>query len=226
MVAEIFLFVQDFEAGYAAVFEDEVAGEGVFENLDIGSADGADEGGFDGEAGGVAAGVEDAGVGVGGLHASGEMAVVLVEADAEADEVADAGGAFGAEDLDGGAAVESGAGAEGVFDVLLDGVVGEHGGGDSALRVAGVGFREAGLGDQGDAVMPGELDGGDEAGDAAAYDDDAAAWVEDAHVVGLVAGASASMRSRATRAGMATDSGTLIWLRTSPFSKASRTQAR
>jgi hypothetical protein len=75
-----------------------IESEGVLEDGDVGlRADGADEGGFDREAGGVAAGVEDAGAGVGGFEAAGELAVFgVVEGDAEADEVADAVWAFGA----------------------------------------------------------------------------------------------------------------------------------
>jgi hypothetical protein len=93
---------------------------------------------------------------VGGFEALGELAVVVVEGDAEADEVADAGGAFGAEDFDGGRVAEAGAGGEGIGDVVGDGVVGEHGCGDAALGPAGVGLGECGLGDEGDGVLGAE----------------------------------------------------------------------
>ena len=73
-----------------------------------------------------------------------------VEGHAELDEVADAGWAFGAEDFDGGGVAEAGAGAEGVGDVLGDGVVCGHGGGDATLGPAGVGVGESSLGDEGD----------------------------------------------------------------------------
>ena len=66
-----------------------------------------------------------------------------VEGDAEADEVADAGGAFGAEDLDGVRGYRGRRRRQGVGDVLGDGVVGEHGGGDAALGPAGVGFGQS-----------------------------------------------------------------------------------
>ncbi len=170
------VLVDDAEADDGARgVEDEVLSEGVFEDGDGGvGADGTssnrlDERGLDGEAGCVSACVKDARVGVGGFEALGEVAVVVVEGDAEADEVADAGGAFGAEDFDGCGVAEAGSGGEGVGDVGGGGVVGEHGGGDATLGPAGVGFGERGLGHKGDVVLGAELDGGDEAGDAAAH---------------------------------------------------------
>ena len=139
----------------------------MFEDVDVGGvADGGDEGHFDGEARGVAAGVEDAGAAVGGFAGLGEFAVFPVERDAEADEVPDAIWAFGAEDFYGFGAAEAGAGAEGVFDVLFDAVVGVHDGGDAALGVAGVGFGESGFCNQGDLVGFREFERGDESGDA------------------------------------------------------------
>ena len=60
---------------------------------------------------------------------------------------------------------------------------------------------------------------GDQCGDCGASGEGGAG-------VGMRAGARSSMRSSATRAGMATDSGTLMRLRISPRSNDSRTQAR
>ena len=105
------VLVDDVEAGDLVVGEAEVGGEGVFEDGDAGVADGVDEGGFNREACGVAAGMEDAGAAVGGFAGLGELAVFAVKGDAEADEIADAVRAFIAEDLDGLGAAEPGAGA-------------------------------------------------------------------------------------------------------------------
>ena len=56
--------------------------------------------------------------------------------------------------------------------MLLDAVLGGHDSGDAALGVSGVGFGECGFGDEGYLVSLGELEGGDQAGDAGADDDD------------------------------------------------------
>jgi hypothetical protein len=218
--------VNDFEAGDDAVVQDEVEGEGVLEDGDVGGSDGVDQGQLDGEAGGVASGVEDAGFGVSGFEASSKIAGGgLVEADAEPDEVADALGAFGAEDADGFGIAKAGSGGEGVGDVAGGGVVGEHDGGDAALCPAGVGVGELGLGDEGYGVLAAQLQGCDETGDAGAYDQNVFRLRH--RQPRLVSrGGRLSMVLSARRAGTATDSGTVMRLRTSPRSKASRTQAR
>ena len=70
-------------------------------------------------AGGVAAGVEDAGDGVGALAGEGDLAVEGVEGDAEADEVVDAVGGLVGEDAGGFGVDEAGAGGDGVVEVKL-----------------------------------------------------------------------------------------------------------
>ncbi len=151
----------------------QVGREGVFEDVDVRVvADRRDKGRFNGEAGGVAAGVEDSGAGVGRFQTLGEFAVVPVEGDAEADEIRNPGWTFFAEGADGCGAAEAGSGAEGVFDVLGHVVVGVHDGGNAALGVAGVGLVEGGFCDEGDLVSAAQFECGDESGDARAYDDD------------------------------------------------------
>ena len=70
-------------------------------------------------AGGVAAGVEDAGERVGALVAESDLAVEGIEGDAEADEVVDAVGGLLGEDASGLGVDEAGAGGDGVRQVLF-----------------------------------------------------------------------------------------------------------
>ena len=89
--------VNDFQASCDAVLENEIEGEGVFEDADVRGANGADQGCFDGKAGGVTSGMEDTCFRMSSLQAAGEVAGGgLIEGDPEADEVANAGRAFGA----------------------------------------------------------------------------------------------------------------------------------
>ena len=109
---------------------------------------------LNGKAGGVAACVQDTGAGSARLRATGKLAVVLIEGDAEADEIADARRALREHRTSTAAGcTESSAGAQGVGNVLLDAVVGEHCGGDATLREAGVALFKPRLGDQRDRVL-------------------------------------------------------------------------
>ena len=95
--------VDDFQRGDGAVAEHEVRGEGVFAYVDARvGAHGADQRHLDGEARGVAPRVEDARVAVGCFEAFRQLAVAVIEGDAERDEFPDARGAFFAEHADGG----------------------------------------------------------------------------------------------------------------------------
>jgi subtilisin family serine protease len=73
-------------------FQQDLGGQGVFEHCDAGEAGEGGEGELDVGAGGVAAGVEDAGEGVGALAGEGDLAVDGIEGDAQTDEVVDAVG--------------------------------------------------------------------------------------------------------------------------------------
>ena len=98
-----------------------------------------------------------------------------VEADAELDQAADRRGALPGQDADGGRVAEPRAGADRVGGVAFGVVVRAHRGGNAALRAAGVGAVERGLGDDGDGAAFGGDQRGVESGQAAADDDDVAA---------------------------------------------------
>ena len=137
---------------------------------DAGFAQAPHQDGFNGVAGAVAAGMQDARARVRALAAEGDGALGGVEGDSEFGEAADPVGRFPYENLDGGAVAEAGAGGQGVGQVLLDAVVRAHGGGDAALGVLGVGFLDGALGDDDRAAVPGGEQGGVEPGDARAQD--------------------------------------------------------
>ncbi len=112
--ALVAVLVQNVDTGHASVFNDEVAGERVLQHLDAGRPHGGDEGGFNREAGCVAAGVEHAGVRVRRFQTTGELALAAVEVDTKGDQVANAGGALAAQDFDGLEVAQAGPGAQGI----------------------------------------------------------------------------------------------------------------
>ncbi len=89
--------------------------------------------------------------GVGAFHAAGQRVAVAVEADAEAMRSRMRAGPSEQSTSTAASRHKACAGAQGVGDVLGDAVVGEHGGGDPALRVARIALGEPRLGDQRDA---------------------------------------------------------------------------
>ena len=164
---------EDFEAANCAILRQQIAGEGVFEHTDRRLAHRADQSGFNGEPGCVAAGVEDARTRMCGFEPARKLSIAPVELDPERNQVADARGPFGAENLDRGPIAKAGAGAQGVGDMVGDAVVVEHDRGDAALGVAGVRFSQLALGDERDVKATAELKRGNKPCDAAAYNDGA-----------------------------------------------------
>src|SRR3990172_3541032 len=122
-------------------------------------------------AGGVAAGVEDAGRGVSALAGEGDLAVLGVERDAEAHEVVDAVGGLLGEDAGGVGIDEAGAGGERVVEVLAGRIARPDRRGDAALGPARVAVVHGAFGDdEHGAVLAGE-EGGVQPGYAGADDD-------------------------------------------------------
>ncbi len=215
---------QDLEACNLFITENQVASKGMFHHRDAGCANSASQCQLDGEPGGVAAGVQNASTGVCRFEAACELAVVLIEVNAEAHQVADTRRAFGAKHFDSVRITQARAGAQSIGDVLGDAVVREHGCGNAALGEAGVAVLKPRLGDQGDGVLAAEFERSDESGDAAANHDD----VLHAEITALSTedfGLRLSMRSSATRAGIATSSDTVMRLSTCPRVSASSTHA-
>ena len=89
----------------------------------------------------VAAGVEDAVAGVGGLLAERDLAVGGVERHAEVDEIVDAVGGGLDEDARGCSSTRPAPAVDRVAEVQLGVVVGADGRGDAALRVLRVATR-------------------------------------------------------------------------------------
>ena len=103
------------------------------------------------------------------------LALLLIETRAPFDDLSNPFGPFFYDDPHNLFVAEAVAGVEGIFDVLLEGVVllvphRRH----APLRVGGVGFLLGGLGEHGDLQLGpglGQLDGGGEAGNAGADDE-------------------------------------------------------
>ena len=190
--------------------------------------DGGDEGAGDAGAGRVPAGVQDAGGGMCRLEAERRASGGSgVEVHAEPLQPGDVPDGLGAQHPHGLGVVEPGAGGEGVGDVRRHGIARrglprrEHRR-DAALGVEGVALLEGSLAQEHHlAGRPAVQDGvgreqrGVQPGDAAADNHQPPGH-----------GRAASIRSRATFAGAATSSATVIRLTTSPRTSASRTQAR
>ncbi len=142
-------------------------------------------------AGGVAAGVHDAGHRVRALAAEHDLPVDLVEARADVHELPHAVGALVDQHADGLLVAEAGAGVDGVLEVQLGRVGRAQRRGDASLREERRGVVEGRLGEQPDAPAARGGDGGREAGDAAAEHE----HVERAPVQGL-SGAAGDVRAR------------------------------
>src|SRR3990172_9268082 len=151
--------------------QDYLGGEGELQDSDIAVLGEGGEGELDVGAGGVAAGVEDAGRRVRPLPCEGDLAVLGVERHAEAHEVVDAVGGLGGENAGGPGIDEAGAGGYRVVVVLLGGVAWSDGRGEATLRPARVAVVNGAFGDdEHGAVLAGE-EGGVQPGDAGADDD-------------------------------------------------------
>jgi hypothetical protein len=122
----------------------------------------------------AAAGVDDAAVGVASLEAERELAVGLeVEEDAARAQLANRGGCLGCEDLDSARPAQTAARGERVGGVALRRVAWLERRGEAALGPVAGAERERGARDEADVAPPlGCLQGGPEAGRAAADDDD------------------------------------------------------
>ncbi len=129
------------------------------------------EGELDVGAGGVAAGVDDAGARVGCFPPQRHHAIDAVEGHAEAHEVGDAVGGLVREDVGRFGVDEAGAGADRVLVVQLGAIVGADRGRDAALGVLRVGLVDAALGEDEDAAVLARHEGRVEPGDARAHDD-------------------------------------------------------
>ncbi len=154
----------------AAALDEQIEGEGAFEQHGGGLADSLDQRPLDLDAGGGTAGVEDAGVAVSALASEQVLApLVLVEHGAHRDELVDACGALVDQDPHRLDVAQAGAGLEGVGEVEVGGVgVAAQDGGHAALGPAGGRLRQLALGEHADphAVHVCGPDGGGEAGDA------------------------------------------------------------
>jgi hypothetical protein len=120
----------------------------------------------------VAVGVEDAGAGVRAFAGEHELPVFAVEGGAPGKELFDAARALFDEDTGGFGVDEAIAGGEGVFIVQGYVFVAADSDGDSALGVRSVGFGELFLGDDENGAGAGEADGGTEASDSGADDEE------------------------------------------------------
>ena len=192
--------------------------------------DGGDQGAGDAGPGRVPAGVQDAGGGVCRLEAERRASAGSgVEVHAEPLQPRDVPDGLGAQDPHGVGVVEPGARGEGVGDVRRHGIAGRG-------LPRGEHRRDAALGVEGVALLEGSLAQEHHLARRSAVPDrvgreqrgiqprDAAADNHQPRRPGH--GRAASIRSRATFAGAATSSATVIRLTTSPRTSASSTQAR
>jgi hypothetical protein len=157
----------------AIVLGEEIDPGGPLHEADVGNAaDVAEERDGDLAAGGVAVSVEDAGAGVRAFASEHELTVFAVEGCAPGEELFDALRTLLDEDAGGVGVDEAIAGGEGVFIVQGYVFVAADGDGDSTLGVGSVGFGELFLGDDENGAGAGEADGGTEASDAGADDEE------------------------------------------------------
>jgi len=114
-----------------------------------------------------------------------EAALLAVEAGAPGRELADALRALFHQDAGGGGGHDPGAGLEGVVEVQVRRVVRTHGHGHSPLRVAGVALGGLVLRHHQHLAVPGQAEGGAQAGDAGAeheeVDADEVIWHRRSH---------------------------------------------
>jgi hypothetical protein len=197
--AMLSVLFQDIETDDAVAIKYKIASKGVLEYADSGRANGVDKRHLDGEACGVAACMQDARVRVCRFKAASELSVAFVERDAECDEISNARWAFSTEDFDSVKLTEASACFHRVSNVRCYAVFIGHRGCNAALGIACVALRETCFGDKRHYVLSAELNSCDKTCDAAAYDDD----VLHAASVTMGAGLALSMRSSATRAGVA-----------------------
>ena len=124
------------------------------QHFDVGLAYATDHYGLDSVAGAVAARVHDARARVCCLAAQCDLTVCTVEGDAQIDESTDAVRRFPHQHLDRVAIAEACPRGQRVAQVRLDGIAGAEGGGDTALRISGVGLLDRTLGDNDGTAVP------------------------------------------------------------------------
>ena len=150
---------------------EQVEREGVLPDPDVGPGAGLlDDGPHHLAAGGVAQGVDDAGVLCPPSRRQGELAVVLVEVRAPRDQLGDPPRRLADDQLDDLAVAEPLAGGERVVDVVLEVVLGVEHAGDAALGVGAVALADLVLGDDQDPVRLGNPERRAQPGEAAADD--------------------------------------------------------
>ena len=116
--------------------------------------------------------MDDAAVAVAALAGQRELAVLLVELGAPADQLVDLLRRLADDHLDDLAVAQAGAGDERVLDVVLEAVLRRQHAGDAALGVGAVALLDAVLGDDEHVEVRRHLEGGPQPGDAAADDQD------------------------------------------------------
>ena len=131
-----------------------------------------DDGAHHLEAGGVPQGVNDAAMAVPAFARQGEMAFLLVELGAEADQVADLLRGLAHHHLDDVAMAQAAAGDHRVLDVVLEAILRRQHAGDAALSVGAVALLDTVLGDDEDVDVRGDIQGGAQPRDAGADDED------------------------------------------------------
>jgi hypothetical protein len=139
---------------YAATFGDEAGDHGPLGEADsLVSAGEGDERAADFSAGGVAAGVENAGQRMSTFASAEELAGLGIEVGSPLNELGYAEGSFRDKRFGGGAVNYSIASVYGVFEMEGNVLIAFHGDGDSALCVVGVGLAEGFLGDYQDIAV-------------------------------------------------------------------------
>ena len=166
--------VDELYSTHSAAIDDEVGDEAVLENDNAGLCNACGKRGLDGSPGRIAPGMEHASTRVRGLAPPCQLAVLAIEGDPEAEQLADAVRPLPAQDPGHARIGEAGPRPQGVRHVLCDAVIRKERRRDAALRVAGVALGEFGLRHECDIVRTARLDGGDQSGDARADDDDVA----------------------------------------------------
>ncbi len=145
---ELLIAVAEVDTGHTAVLNDQSGYGGPSGDADLFMGeDEFGEGAADLRAGGVAVGVQDAWMGVGGFAGTQQDSIFAIKARSPLDKFCNAGRPLGYEDLGSRAEDEAIPGSDGVFEVQRDILLAFGGDSDAALCVVGVGFTERFLGD-------------------------------------------------------------------------------
>ena len=154
---------------------DQVDGNVVFENLDVGLlGNGVQEGALD-FASGYILGVQDAAFGMAAFASEVKLVAAVFagclafgELHAHFDQFSDAGGAFFDDRADDVLPTEACAGGQGIPDMEREGILLAGDGGNAALGIVRIGFGAVFLGDDGHASVGGNLKRKSQSGNAAA----------------------------------------------------------